>query len=216
MTYHVQFPGLGIDTTVNTDAFHIGDFTIKWYGVIIAVGFLLAFLYALSSCKKMNINQDRLLDVVIVGILVGVVGARLYYVAFYPGDMYIKRSEKHSVYLEWRTCDLRRNYRRIARRRGDGENPQAENFRSAGCRVSRIFDRSGNWTLGKFCRIRKPSAPKQRFPGECTVKIQKQLLEVRRTPAFSMSPFGACWAFCCCTSLPANCAAMTDRRFCSI
>ena len=99
MTYHVQFPGLGIDTTVNTDAFHIGDFTIKWYGVIIAVGFLLAFLYALSSCKKMNINQDRLLDVVIVGILVGVVGARLYYVAFYPGDMYIK--DPKSILYIW-------------------------------------------------------------------------------------------------------------------
>ena len=89
MTYNVQFPGLGIDMTVNTDAFSIGNFTVKWYGIIIAVGFLLAFIYALASCKKMNIDQDRLLDVVIVGIIVGIIGARLYYVAFYPGDKYI-------------------------------------------------------------------------------------------------------------------------------
>lgn len=99
MTYNVQFPGLGIDMAVNTDAFSIGDFTIKWYGVIIAVGFLLAFLYALASCKKMNINQDRLLDVVIVGIIVGIVGARLYYVAFYPGDKYI--NDPVSILYVW-------------------------------------------------------------------------------------------------------------------
>ena len=86
----VQFPGLGLKFTVNPTAFSIGNFTIQWYGVIIAVGFLLAFLYVMASCKKFRMDQDRLIDAVIVGILGGIVGARLYYVLFYPGDQYLK------------------------------------------------------------------------------------------------------------------------------
>lgn len=88
--YHVQFPGLGINLTINPTAFKIGNMTVQWYGVIIAVGFLLAFLYAMSSCKKFNMDDDKLLDAVIVGIIGGIIGARAYYVLFYTGDQYIK------------------------------------------------------------------------------------------------------------------------------
>ena len=38
MIYHVQFPGLGLDLTVNRVALSIGGFNIYWYGVIIAAG----------------------------------------------------------------------------------------------------------------------------------------------------------------------------------
>ena len=44
--YHVSFPGLGIENIeVNRVAVTVGGFSIYWYGVIIAVGFLLAFIY---------------------------------------------------------------------------------------------------------------------------------------------------------------------------
>lgn len=86
----VEFPKLGLDFTINPTAFSVGGFTIQWYGVIIAMGFLLAFLYVMFSCKKFHVDQDRLIDAVIVGIIGGIVGARLYYVIFYPGDLYIK------------------------------------------------------------------------------------------------------------------------------
>ena len=46
MVYHVQFPGLGLDLTINRVALAIGGFNIYWYGVIIAAGMLLAMLYA--------------------------------------------------------------------------------------------------------------------------------------------------------------------------
>ena len=71
-------------------AFYIGDTPIAWYGIIIAVGFMLAFLYAMFSCKKMNINSDKLVNCVLVGMVTGIIGARLYYVLFYPGDLYIR------------------------------------------------------------------------------------------------------------------------------
>lgn len=88
MTYTVQFPGLGFSVNVNTDAFTLGSFTVKWYGILIAAAFLLAFLYAYKSCKKLRINQDSFIDVVLVGVICGIIGARLYYVIFYPGDKY--------------------------------------------------------------------------------------------------------------------------------
>ncbi|MBW7573746.1 prolipoprotein diacylglyceryl transferase [Caproiciproducens faecalis] len=87
---NVQFPGLGIHFTINPIAFSIGSLTVRWYGVIIAVGFLLAFLYVMSSCKKFNMDQDKLIDAVIVGIIGGIIGARAYYVIFDTSDQYLR------------------------------------------------------------------------------------------------------------------------------
>lgn len=89
MTHLVQFPKLGISVEVNPIALQFGDFKIYWYGIIIGVGFLLAILYGFSSCRKMNINKDHLFDAIIAGLIGGIVGARLYYVIFYPGDKYL-------------------------------------------------------------------------------------------------------------------------------
>lgn len=88
-THIVQFPKLDIELTVNDTAFSIGSFSVKWYGVLIGIGFLLAILYGFTHTKKMNINSDKLLDAIIWGLVAGVVGARLYYVIFYPGTKYI-------------------------------------------------------------------------------------------------------------------------------
>ncbi len=89
MTHEVQFPELGINIQVDPVAISIGSFDIYWYGILIGVGFLLAVIYGFSSCKKMNINKDHLTDAIIAGLVGGVIGARLYYVAFYPGSKYI-------------------------------------------------------------------------------------------------------------------------------
>ncbi len=90
MTYNVTFPHLGLEFNINPVAFSIGNFHVYWYGIIIAAGFLLALIYASFSCKKMNIDINRLFDVVIVGLIAGVIFARLFYVVFYPGDKYWK------------------------------------------------------------------------------------------------------------------------------
>ena len=67
MVYHVQFPGLGLEFTVNRVALSIGGFNIYWYGVIIAVGMLLALLYAFRNAVDFGIDSDRLVDVVAIG-----------------------------------------------------------------------------------------------------------------------------------------------------
>ena len=44
MSFDVQFPGLGLEFTINRVALSIGGFNIYWYGVIIAAGMVLAML----------------------------------------------------------------------------------------------------------------------------------------------------------------------------
>ena len=84
MTYHVQFPGLGLALTINRVAVSIGGFNIYWYGVIIAAGMMLALLYAFRNAVDFGIDSDRLVDVVAIGTVMAIVCARIYYVAMAP------------------------------------------------------------------------------------------------------------------------------------
>jgi hypothetical protein len=49
MTYHVQFPGLGLSFTLNRVAFTLFGMPVYWYGILIASGLLLALLFAFIS-----------------------------------------------------------------------------------------------------------------------------------------------------------------------
>lgn len=64
--------------------FYIGSkhFEIKWYGVIIALGFTLAALFGGRIAYTWRIHLSKMLDVLIYGSLGGIVGARAYYVIF--------------------------------------------------------------------------------------------------------------------------------------
>lgn len=78
----VTFPKLGLEFFINSTAFSIGTFEVKWYGVIIATGLLLAVLYGMKRAPYFGVDPDKLLDAIIVGVICAVAGARLYYVAF--------------------------------------------------------------------------------------------------------------------------------------
>ncbi len=78
----VSFPKLNLEFPVNREAFTIGSFSIYWYAIFIAVGAILAVIYAMSQAKKYGIDSDKLLDVGIVSIIFGIIGARAYYVIF--------------------------------------------------------------------------------------------------------------------------------------
>ena len=81
--FELSFPGLGINGwEINPVAFSLGDnFRVMWYGVVIALGMLLAIAYASYRCKQHGIKIDDLIDIAIFTIFFGVIGARLYYVA---------------------------------------------------------------------------------------------------------------------------------------
>ena len=79
----ISFPMLG-DLSINPpNSFEVFGFSIYWYGVIIAAGFLLAVLYCMHRCGEFGLNSDNVLDTLIVGTPLAIIGARLYYVVFY-------------------------------------------------------------------------------------------------------------------------------------
>lgn len=77
----ISFPRLGIDVSIDPTAFSIFGFNIQWYGIIIIAGLFLALLYTMKHTKRFGLDSDRVFDVIIAGVLGGIVGARLYYVA---------------------------------------------------------------------------------------------------------------------------------------
>ena len=89
MEYNVSFPGLGLDFTINSVAFTVGTYPIYWYGIIIASGLLLAVLYAWRSSPRYNVDFNKLVNCILVGIITGIVGARLYF-CFFQWDYYGK------------------------------------------------------------------------------------------------------------------------------
>lgn len=79
---HVVFEGLGIDFDLPSVAFTIGSHDVKFYGLIIAFGFGLAVLYGGRGAWKWKMSLDGMTDVLIWGTIFGILGARIYYVAF--------------------------------------------------------------------------------------------------------------------------------------
>ena len=84
MTNLVTFPGLGLSFEINRVAFSIGGLNIYWYGVLIAVGLVLAMAFAMRHCAEFGIDGDAMVDVLVVGVVMGILSARAYYVAMAP------------------------------------------------------------------------------------------------------------------------------------
>lgn len=78
--FYISFEGLGIDWfKMNPVAIPIGQ-GIRWYGILITIGIVLAVLYVCWRAKEWKYNLDDLLDGVLVVVPLGVLGARLFYV----------------------------------------------------------------------------------------------------------------------------------------
>lgn len=78
----IGFPNIGLGDINPPNGFTIPgtNFEIKFYGIIIAFGLLLAAIYAMKRAKEFGLTSDDILNVVLVGTPCGIIGARLYYV----------------------------------------------------------------------------------------------------------------------------------------
>ncbi len=75
----------GIHLRLNPIAFSIpigSGWDVYWYGIIIAVGFVLALLYGFKNAKRFDINSDKMLDAILVTTPVAILCARTYYIIF--------------------------------------------------------------------------------------------------------------------------------------
>lgn len=78
----ICFPMLG-NLTINPPSyFTVFGFKIYFYGVLIALGFILAIVCCTHICPRYGIKEDDMYDAVIVIIPTAIIGARLYYVLF--------------------------------------------------------------------------------------------------------------------------------------
>ena len=82
MDTSIIFPHLHITLNNVEKGFPIGSFFIAFYGVIIAIGMLVGVSFILKEAKRVGFDEDGFLDICIITIIVGVIGARLYYVIF--------------------------------------------------------------------------------------------------------------------------------------
>ncbi|MDL2234897.1 prolipoprotein diacylglyceryl transferase [Christensenellaceae bacterium OttesenSCG-928-L17] len=62
-------------------AFHVFGWPIYWYGILIAAGIIIAMLLAMREAKRKELKDDTILDLCLILIPCGIIGARLYYVA---------------------------------------------------------------------------------------------------------------------------------------
>ncbi len=84
LTETVEFPNLfSGDIQINRVAFRLFNIDIYWYGILIAVGVVLAFAYAMKRSKKVGLISDNVFDAAFISIIVGFIGARAYFCLFY-------------------------------------------------------------------------------------------------------------------------------------
>lgn len=79
---NINFPNLNIFLEDVGKNIMLGDFSIAYYGIIIACGMMAGVLLAASIAKRSGQDPDVYYDVAIYAIIFALVGARLYYVAF--------------------------------------------------------------------------------------------------------------------------------------
>ena len=78
----IAFPHLHILLKHVGKRLMIGNFSIAFYGIVIALGMVLAFIFIMKEAKRVGYKQDDFMDLFIFGIIFGVIGARIYYVIF--------------------------------------------------------------------------------------------------------------------------------------
>ncbi len=72
----------------------LGPVTVRWYGVMIALGFVLANYFATRLAKRQGIDAEKFTNLALLCFIAGIIGSRLYFVALNwtsyinrPGDI---------------------------------------------------------------------------------------------------------------------------------
>lgn len=63
-------------------AFNLGPLSVRWYGIIIAIGILLGYFVAQRALVKAGLHKDTLVDIIFYSALFGFIAARIYFVIF--------------------------------------------------------------------------------------------------------------------------------------
>lgn len=68
--------------TIDPTAFSLGPIDIRWYGILITTGIILAFIVVQKEMVKRGMHPDFLTDLLIWAVPISIISARIYYVIF--------------------------------------------------------------------------------------------------------------------------------------
>lgn len=84
--------------------FSIGPITLRWYGIMIALGFLSATFAVTKLARRWGIDGDKVVNLMLTCFIGGIIGARLYFVALswgyfslHPTEILMTWSEGFSI-----------------------------------------------------------------------------------------------------------------------
>jgi len=76
---------------MNPIAFEVAGIAIRWYGIFISMGMIIAIFLTLRWSKPLGYKENDIIDLALVVLPSAIIGARLYYVLFnldyYQGDI---------------------------------------------------------------------------------------------------------------------------------
>ncbi len=90
--YEIRFPNLGIELEKVISGFNIGNFEMRLYGIVIALGFVLAYIMVAKEAKRTKQDPELYLDFMLWMVVPAILGARIYYVIF-SLDEFIKEGQ---------------------------------------------------------------------------------------------------------------------------
>lgn len=69
-------------TPIDPVAIQLGPIAVHWYGLILGTGALVGLLLAMRESKRLGLNPEFFLDLVMWGVPISIIFARIYYVIF--------------------------------------------------------------------------------------------------------------------------------------
>ncbi len=88
-----------ITWNVDPEIFNLGPFSIRWYGLLFATGFLIGYYIVERMFKYENENLKWLDSLFVYLIVATIIGARLGHVFFYGWDYYSQHPEE--IFMVW-------------------------------------------------------------------------------------------------------------------
>ena len=67
---------------MNPILIEIGNIKIYWYSIMILLGVILGYILIVKESKKYNISKEKISDMIFYTMIIGILGARIYYVIF--------------------------------------------------------------------------------------------------------------------------------------
>ena len=85
----ISFPIFGEGFVIDPpDAINIFGFSIYLYGLFLTAGFIFAGVYMYKRRSVLGLTQDNVLDLIILAVPCGIIGARIYYALFNFSDYF--------------------------------------------------------------------------------------------------------------------------------